>query len=108
MFWEIGFLGYTPPHLSALTQQMPSHNPFRIVRFEPFDLDLRTGELRNRGVRIRLQEKPFLVLASLIENAGELVTRQQLIDKLWSSDPPFDCERGLSVAINKVRQALND
>src|SRR5262249_44906541 len=68
----------------------------------------RTGELRNRGLRIRLQEKPFEVLTMLLENPGELVTREHLFEKVWAAHPLVELDRSLAVAINKLRRALND
>src|SRR5581483_12213666 len=87
--------------VSPLTQ---SH----VVRFATFELDLRCGELRNRGIKVGLQEKPFQVLALLLASPGELVTRKQLFEKVWSAYPPDDLNRSLAVAINKLRTALND
>jgi DNA-binding winged helix-turn-helix (wHTH) protein len=54
------------------------------VRFGVFELDLRAGELRKHGLRVRLQEQPFQVLAMLVEHAGEVVTREELQKKLWA------------------------
>src|SRR5215471_6799847 len=79
-----------------------------IARFGAFELDMRTGELRNRGLRIRLQEKPFEVLTMLLENPGELVSREHLFEKVWAAHPLVELDRGLNVAINKLRRALND
>jgi TolB-like protein/Tfp pilus assembly protein PilF len=85
----------------------PLNSP-HVVRFAAFELDLRSGELRHRGVRVRLQEKPFQVLALLVASPGELVTRQQLFEKVWSAYLPDDLDRSLAVAINKLRGVLND
>jgi TolB-like protein/DNA-binding winged helix-turn-helix (wHTH) protein/Flp pilus assembly protein TadD len=78
------------------------------VRFGIFEADLRTGELRKRGVRIRLQEQPFRVLAVLLTRPGELVTRDELRGRLWAADTFVDFEHGLNKAINKIREALGD
>jgi TolB-like protein len=78
------------------------------VRFGVFELDLRTGELRKRGVRIRLQEQPFQVLAMLLEKPRELVTREDLRQRLWTADTFVDFDHGLNKAINKIRGALGD
>src|SRR4051794_37271480 len=78
------------------------------LRFGVFEADLRTGELRKRGVRIRLQEQPFQVLALLLERPGELVTRDELRGRLWSADTFVDFDHGLNKAINKIREALGD
>lgn len=80
----------------------------RIVRFGVFEVDLRAGELRKHGLRIKLQEQPFRVLALLLERAGEIVTREELQKKLWPSDTFVDFDHGLNKAINKIREALGD
>ena len=79
-----------------------------VVRFGIFEADLRTGELRKRGVRIRLQEQPFQVLAMLLARPGELVTREELRGRLWTADTFVDFDHGLNKAINKIREALGD
>ena len=78
------------------------------LRFGIFEADLRTGELKKRGVRIRLQEQPFQVLAVLLTRASELVTRDELRGRLWTADTFVDFEHGLNKAINKIREALGD
>src|SRR5271154_1988951 len=78
------------------------------LRFGVFELDLRAGELRKHGVRIRLQEQPFRVLVVLVEHAGEVVTREDLQKKLWSADTFVDFDHGLNKAINKIREAIGD
>jgi cholera toxin transcriptional activator len=80
----------------------------RIARFGVFELDLSAGELRKSGVKLRLQEQPFQVLAFLLERAGEVVTRDELREKLWPSDTFVDFDHSLNTAINKVREALGD
>src|ERR1700752_1268362 len=77
-------------------------------RFGVFELDLRAGELRKHGLRIRLQEQPFLVLATLLEHPGEVVTREELQKKLWPADTFVDFDHGLNKTINKIREALGD
>ena len=79
-----------------------------MVRFEDFKLDMRTGELRRNGTRIRLQEQPFQILALLLERAGEVVTREELQRKLWAADTFVDFDNGLNIAIKKLRTALGD
>ena len=76
--------------------------------FGVFELDLRAGELRKHGLRIRLQEQPFQVLAMLLERHGEVVTRGELQKKLWPADTFVDFDHGLNKAINKIREALSD
>ena len=87
---------------------MPSSAPSRRVRFGPFEADLRSGELRRDGVKVRLQEQPFQVLALLLERPGEVVTRDELQSRLWPADTFVDFEHGLNTAIKKLRQALED
>src|SRR2546430_13448758 len=77
------------------------------LRFGVFEVDLRAGELTKRGLRIRLQEQPFQVLAMLLEKPGELVTREELRKRLWSQTV-VDFDHGLNKAINKIREALGD
>ena len=80
----------------------------RVARFGLFELDLSAGELRKSGVKLRLQGQPFQVLALLLERAGEVVTREELQQKLWPSDTFVDFDHSLNTAINKVREALGD
>ena len=86
---------------------IPHSNP-RVARFGIFELDLSAGELRKSGVKLRLQGQPFQVLALLLEHAGEVVTREELQQKLWPSDTFVDFDHSLNTAINKVREALGD
>ena len=78
------------------------------LRFGIFEADLRTGELKKRGARIKLQEQPFRVLAVLLTRPGELVTRDELRVRLWNADTFVDFDHGLNKAINKIREALGD
>ena len=78
------------------------------LRFGVFELDLRAGELRKHGLRIRLQEQPFRVLAMLLEHPGEVVSREELKKRLWPADTFVDFDHGLNKAINKLRVALGD
>ena len=80
----------------------------RIIRFAVFEVDLAAGELRKNGARIRLQEQPFQILAYLIDRAGEVVTREELRQKLWPADTFVDFDHSLNTAINKLREALGD
>lgn len=84
------------------------HQSYGRLRFGIFELDLRAAELRKQGVRVRLQEQPFQVLAMLLEHPGEVVTREELQKKLWPSDTFVDFDHGLNKAINKLREALGD
>jgi TolB-like protein/DNA-binding winged helix-turn-helix (wHTH) protein/Tfp pilus assembly protein PilF len=76
--------------------------------FGVFEVDLRAGELRKHGLRIRLQEQPFQVLGMLLERAGQVVTREELQKKLWPADTFVDFDHGLNKAVNKIRDALGD
>ena len=88
---------------------MPENDQHRgRLRFGVFELDLRAGELRKHGVRVRLQEQPFQVLATLLEHPGEIVTREELQKKLWPADTFVDFDHGLNKVINKIREALSD
>ena len=78
------------------------------LRFGVFEVDLRAGELRKHGLRIKIQEQPFQVLAMLVAHAGEVVTREELQEKLWPADTFVDFDHGLNKAINKIREALSD
>src|SRR4051812_43861042 len=76
--------------------------------FGVFELDLRAGELRKRGLRVRLQQQPLQILAMLLEQAGQVVTREDLQKALWPADTFVDFDHGLNKAINKIREALGD
>ena len=77
-------------------------------RFGPFEICLQTGELSKNGRRIHLQRKPFEILASLLEQAGRLVTRESLRQRLWQADTFVDFDNGLNTALSKLRQALGE
>ena len=81
-------------------------SPQRIIRFREFDVDPRSGELRKRGRRIKLQLQPFQVLQTLLEHPGELVTRQELQKRIWPADTHVDFDQGLNNAVKKLREAL--
>ena len=88
---------------------MDSHAQFRRIRFDDFVVDLRTGELRKGGSPVHLQEKPFQILVLLLERHGDLVTRDELRQALWSATDTFvDFDVGLNTAIRKLREALGD
>ena len=80
----------------------------RVVQFGVLEVDLKAGELRKRGVKVRLQEQPFQVLAVLIERAGEVVTKEELRLRIWPSDTFVDFDHGLHSAITRLREALGD
>jgi TolB-like protein/DNA-binding winged helix-turn-helix (wHTH) protein/Flp pilus assembly protein TadD len=79
-----------------------------LVRFGAFELNLHTGELRKGGVRINLPDQPFQVLKTLLDRPGELVTRDDLRQQLWSAETFVDFEHGLNAAVRRLRDALGD
>ncbi len=88
---------------------MPQLKPeIRIVRFGSFEVDLREGVLSKGGMRIKLQEQPFQILALLLERPGDLVTRDQIRQKLWAKDTFVEFDDGLNTAVRKLRTALGD
>lgn len=78
------------------------------VRLGPFELDLRSAELHQNGLIVRLPEQPFQILLLLVEHPGEVVTREQLRDRLWQSDTFVDFDHGLNTAMKRLRHALGD
>ena len=84
-----------------------SHGSVR-VRVGEFEINLRCGEVRHRGEKIKLQERPFQILTALIERPGEVVTRQQMQQKLWPTDTFVDFEHSINTAVKKLREALGD
>ena len=79
-----------------------------IIRFGTFELDLQTGELRHAGQKVKLQEQPFQVLATLLEHPGKIVTREELRSRLWPKDTFVDFDHGLNAAIKRLRDALGE
>lgn len=79
-----------------------------VISFGSFQLDPETGSLEKNGVRVRLPRQPARILKILAQRAGEVVTREELRDELWGSDTFVDFEHGLTAAINKLRQMLED
>ncbi len=80
----------------------------RALRFGVYEVDLRAAELRKNGVKIKLQDQPFRILCLLLERPGELVTREELQQKLWPADTFVDFDKGLNTAIKKLRDTLGD
>src|SRR5882762_1595496 len=87
----------------SLEKQSPA-----ILRFEVFEIDLHSEELRKQGARIKLQEQPFHVLTVLLQQPGEVVTREELRNQNWPADTFVDFDNSLNTAINKLREALGD
>src|SRR4051794_35084360 len=84
-----------------------ARSPLR-VRFGVFEVDLRAGELRKHGMKLRLPEQPFQVLAMLLERPGEIVTREELRNRLWTAETFVDFDHGVNKAVNRIRDALGD
>jgi len=87
---------------------VPTTDGSRRIRFDPFEADVRSGELWNSGIKVKLGEQPFSVLALLLSQPGEVVTRDELQRTLWPADTFVDFDRGLNKAINRLRDALGD
>src|SRR5712691_11257634 len=83
----------------------PSRGP---IRFGAFEVDLRTGELRKHGIKIKLQEQPLQILQQLLEHPGEVVTREELQKRIWPADTFVDFDHGLYSAVQRLRDALSD
>jgi DNA-binding winged helix-turn-helix (wHTH) protein/tetratricopeptide (TPR) repeat protein len=79
-----------------------------ILRFGTFEVDVRSGELRKQGARIKLQEQPFHILTVLLQRPGEVVIREELRNQNWPADTFVDFDNSLNTAINKLREALGD
>src|SRR6266478_2240167 len=80
----------------------------QVVCFDVYEADLRSGELRKQGVRVRLPEQPFQVLAILLEHPGEVVTRESMQKRLWPHGTFVDFEQGLNAAVKRLREVLDD
>src|SRR5450755_3645549 len=78
----------------------------RVFRFGTFEVNQATGELRKEGIRIKLHSQPFQVLVMLLERPAELVTREEMRQRLWGDDTIVDFDHGLNTAVNKIREAL--
>lgn len=83
-------------------------DPAHILRFDVFELDCAAGELRKRGERIKLPPQPFKVLELLVRRSGEVVTRSEIRDNVWSNDTFVDFEQGLNFCIRQIREAVDD
>jgi DNA-binding winged helix-turn-helix (wHTH) protein len=80
----------------------------RVLRIGTFEVDVPAGELRKNGVKLKLQEQPFQVLCMLLEHPGEVVTREELRNRLWPADTFVDFDHGVNAAIKRLRDALGD
>jgi DNA-binding winged helix-turn-helix (wHTH) protein len=82
--------------------------PAPVYRFGVFELNPHLGELRKHGLRLQLQEQPLRILSSLLENAGEVVSREQVRARLWAPDTYVDCDNAINSAVRKLRDAPDD
>src|SRR6478752_4315029 len=87
---------------------MLANSSFRVIRFSTFEVNLHTGELRQRGQKVKLQEQPLQVLIALLERPGKIVTREELRNKLWPEDTFVDFDHSLNAAIKRLRDALGE
>src|SRR5258708_8366727 len=87
---------------------IPERPSRRLVRFGVFEIDLHAGELFRQGIKIRLQQQPFRVLALLLEHPGEVVTREDLRQAIWPAGTFVEFDVGLDAPIHKLRSALGD
>src|SRR6266566_2809417 len=93
----------------SVRKDFPSSSPRpQRIAFDNFEVDIRSGELRKNGSRIRLQAQPFQLLLLLLRDAGEVVTRDEICHELWPANTFVDFEHSLAAAMNKVREALGD
>src|SRR3989442_1100016 len=82
--------------------------PRRILGFGSFEVDLASGELRREGLKVKLQDQLLRLLVLLLERAGEVVTREELRNRLWPADTFVDFDHSLNTAVRKLREALGD
>ncbi len=104
-----------PPCQSSYTRLIDTRDPMKnstlpanSLRFGTYEFELRSGELRKHGIRIKLQEQPSQILAILLEHRGEMVTREELQRRLWPSDTFVDFDHSLNTAVMRLREALSD
>src|SRR5580704_12953150 len=90
------------------TKDMTDPKPASRYRFGVFEADATTGELRKKGVRIKLNSQPLQVLFMLLERPGELLTREEISRELWPDGTFVDYEHGVNSAVNRIREALGD
>ncbi len=89
-------------------EELPPQNGFQTLRFGEFEADLRVGEIRQAGNRIKLQDQPFKVLQILLEKPGNIVSREELQSRIWPEDTYGDFDHAVNVAVGKLRTALGD
>jgi DNA-binding winged helix-turn-helix (wHTH) protein/Tol biopolymer transport system component len=86
----------------------PANERSWIIRFGVFEMDLRAGDLRRNGSRVKIQDQPFQILAILLERPGQIVTREELRTRLWSADTFVEFDHSFNSAIRRLREALGD
>ncbi len=91
-----------------MTPMSDNDGQSRRIHFSVFEVDLRAGELRKQGLKVKLHGQPFQVLAMLLERPGELVTREEIRAKLWPQDTFIDFEHSVNSSIKRLREALGD
>src|SRR5205823_1444023 len=96
------------PRTRAIVPMQELAAATRLVHFGPFALDLRSSELRKGSIRLTVPSQSIEILKALLEQPGELVTRDQLRARLWPSDTFVDFEHGLNAAVRRLREALGD
>jgi TolB-like protein/DNA-binding winged helix-turn-helix (wHTH) protein/lipopolysaccharide biosynthesis regulator YciM len=100
---------FSQPVLYCKAPAMDNGGPRpRRFRFATFEVDAHAGEITKQGRKVKLQEQPFEILVALLERPGELLTREELKERLWPGDAVLDFDRGLNRAINRIRDALGD
>src|SRR5580693_756083 len=87
---------------------MPDTPPATLYRFGVFEADPATGELRRKGVRVKLHSQPLQVLFMLLDRPGEMLTREEICRELWPDGTFVDYEHGVNSAVNRLREALGD
>ena len=87
---------------------MADEGPARRYRFGTFEANIATGELRRKGLRVKLNAQPFQMLVMLLERPGELLTREEISRELWPDGTFVDYEHGVNSAVNRIREALGD
>jgi TolB-like protein/DNA-binding winged helix-turn-helix (wHTH) protein/Tfp pilus assembly protein PilF len=107
---EHGWLVHSPDARMAHPIDLPGEMATlpQIFRFGEFEVDVRARQLRKKGAKIRLPGQPFQVLVMLLESPSQVITRQEIQQKLWPADTFVDFEQSLNTSIKKLRQALND
>lgn len=98
----------SPRASSATPRSRHPESTVPVVRFGLFELDVRARELRKRGVKIRVPDQPFQILELLLEHPGKVITREELRERLWSSETFVDFDLSLNSAVRKLREALGD